>query len=187
MLGAVRARVGVATAFCDQHVHSPDGPRRCALPGFNARAHSSLARAHYIRAHSHLCTQASTPDLVRTYMRACTCLPPCAELVGFEPDFTIINACSVVNKKWQAHGLNSEVAVAFNIEKRLAVIFGTWCAVGRQAALLQHSDMAARRVRNGLHTATATAGNPGCARLDFGPLVAADRLAEGGSSAGRQG
>ena len=65
-------------------------------------------------------------------MRACTCLPPCAELVGFEPDFTIINACSVVNKKWQAHGLNSEVAVAFNIEKRLAVIFGTWCAVGRQ-------------------------------------------------------
>jgi hypothetical protein len=67
------------------------------------------------------------------------------------------------------------------------VIFGTWCAVGRQAALLQHSDMAARRVRNGLHTATATAGNPGCARLDFGPLVAADRLAEGGSSAGRQG
>ena len=134
MLGAVRARVGVATAFCDQHVHSSDGPRRRALPGFNARAHSSLARAHNIRAHSHLCTQASTPDLVRTYMRACTCLPPCAELVGFEPDFTIINACSVVNKKWQAHGLNSEVAVAFNIEKRLAVIFGTWCAVGRQAA-----------------------------------------------------
>jgi ATP-dependent phosphoenolpyruvate carboxykinase len=50
-----------------------------------------------------------------------------AELVEFEPDFTIINACSVVNPKWQEHGLNSEVAVAFNIEKRLAVIFGTWC------------------------------------------------------------
>ena len=45
---------------------------------------------------------------------------------GFEPDYTIINACSVVNEDWQRHGLNSEVAVAFNVEKRVAVILGTW-------------------------------------------------------------
>ena len=43
-----------------------------------------------------------------------------------EPDFTIINACSVVNDKWEEHNLNSEVAVAFNIEKKLGVILGTW-------------------------------------------------------------
>jgi ATP-dependent phosphoenolpyruvate carboxykinase len=43
-----------------------------------------------------------------------------------EPDFTIINACSVVNDKWKEHNLNSEVAVAFNIEKKLGVILGTW-------------------------------------------------------------
>ena len=48
------------------------------------------------------------------------------ELDGFEPDFTIINACSQVNEKWKEHNLNSEVAVAFNIEKKVAVILGTW-------------------------------------------------------------
>merc|ERR1711871_299305 len=48
------------------------------------------------------------------------------ELVGFKPDFTIINACSEVNEDWERHGLNSEVAIAFNIEQEVAVILGTW-------------------------------------------------------------
>ena len=48
------------------------------------------------------------------------------ELDGFEPDFTIINACSQVNEEWEKHNLNSEVAIAFNIEQRVAVILGTW-------------------------------------------------------------
>ena len=43
-----------------------------------------------------------------------------------EPDFTIINACSVVNDEWKEHNLNSEVAIAFNVEKRMGVILGTW-------------------------------------------------------------
>ena len=43
-----------------------------------------------------------------------------------EPDFTIINACSVVNDEWKRHNLNSEVAIAFNIEKKIGVILGTW-------------------------------------------------------------
>ena len=38
----------------------------------------------------------------------------------------MINACAVVNENWEAHGLNSDVAVAFNLEKKVAVIFGTW-------------------------------------------------------------
>jgi phosphoenolpyruvate carboxykinase (ATP) len=49
-----------------------------------------------------------------------------SDLQGFEPDFTVINACSQVNEDWKKHGLNSEVAVVFNIEKKCAVIFGTW-------------------------------------------------------------
>jgi len=49
-----------------------------------------------------------------------------SDLEGFEPDFTVINACSQVNEDWKKHGLNSEVAVVFNIEKKCAVIFGTW-------------------------------------------------------------
>ena len=35
-------------------------------------------------------------------------------LEGFEPDFTVINACSQVDEDWKKHGLNSEVAVVFN-------------------------------------------------------------------------
>ena len=54
-----------------------------------------------------------------------------ADLAGFLPtadnvDFTVINACALVNENWERHGLNSDVAVAFNLEKKVAVIFGTW-------------------------------------------------------------
>ena len=37
-----------------------------------------------------------------------------------------VNSCSQVDDDWERHGLNSDVAVVFNIEKKLAVIFGTW-------------------------------------------------------------
>lgn len=49
-----------------------------------------------------------------------------SELYNFQPDFTIINACSIVNSDWKEQGLNSEVAIAFNLEKKVAVILGTW-------------------------------------------------------------
>ena len=48
------------------------------------------------------------------------------QIENFEPDFTVINCCSQVDEDWERHGLNSDVAVVFNIEKKLAVIFGTW-------------------------------------------------------------
>ena len=48
------------------------------------------------------------------------------DLYTQDPDFTIINACSIVNEDWEKQGLNSEVAIAFNIEKKLGVILGTW-------------------------------------------------------------
>ena len=41
-----------------------------------------------------------------------------AELDGFEPDFTVINACSQVNEDWERHGLNSETAVVLILKKR---------------------------------------------------------------------
>lgn len=49
-----------------------------------------------------------------------------SELDGFDPDFTVINCCSQIDEDWQRHGLNSETAVVINIEKRCALIFGTW-------------------------------------------------------------
>ena len=47
------------------------------------------------------------------------------ELKNFTPDFTIYNASSYKNKKWQEHGLNSDTYIAFNIEARLGIIGGT--------------------------------------------------------------
>jgi phosphoenolpyruvate carboxykinase (ATP) len=44
----------------------------------------------------------------------------------FNPDFTIINACSIQNDDWEKQNLNSEVAIAFNIEKKIGIIMGTW-------------------------------------------------------------
>ncbi len=48
------------------------------------------------------------------------------DLINFNPDFTIINACSIVNDDWKKHNLNSEVAIIFNIEKKIGIILGTW-------------------------------------------------------------
>lgn len=48
------------------------------------------------------------------------------EIENFQPDFTIINVSSQENPDWKEQGLNSEVAVAVNIEKQVGVIFGTW-------------------------------------------------------------
>jgi phosphoenolpyruvate carboxykinase (ATP) len=48
------------------------------------------------------------------------------ELVDFEPDFVMLHACKATNPDFESQGLNSEVFVAFNIDKRMAVIGGTW-------------------------------------------------------------
>ena len=48
------------------------------------------------------------------------------KLEVFNPDFTIINACSIQNDDWEKHNLNSEVAIALNIEKKIGIIMGTW-------------------------------------------------------------
>jgi len=52
--------------------------------------------------------------------------PSTTDLANFKPQFTVYNACSLTNKNWERHGLNSEVFVAFNIEKNVAIIGGTW-------------------------------------------------------------
>lgn len=43
-----------------------------------------------------------------------------------EPDWTIYCASRAVVPQWEKYGLNSEVCVALNLEKRQAVILGTW-------------------------------------------------------------
>lgn len=47
------------------------------------------------------------------------------ELIGFEPDFTIINASDVHNPKYLEHKMNSDVFVSFHLGKGLAIIGGT--------------------------------------------------------------
>ena len=48
------------------------------------------------------------------------------ELEGFDPDFTILNACKIVDEDWKEHGLNSEVFVIFNMAEKMAIIGGTY-------------------------------------------------------------
>ena len=48
------------------------------------------------------------------------------ELENFEPDFVMMHTPKTVNPKWQEHGLNSEVYVAFNLKEGRAAVGGTW-------------------------------------------------------------
>ncbi len=48
------------------------------------------------------------------------------ELAIFEPDFVMLNACKTTDPAWEAHKLNSEVFVAFNLKERRAVVGGSW-------------------------------------------------------------
>lgn len=48
------------------------------------------------------------------------------EVANFTPDYTIINACKVSDKDFKSHGLNSEVFVAFDVERATGIIGGTW-------------------------------------------------------------
>ena len=48
------------------------------------------------------------------------------ELLGFEPDFVVLNAAKTTNPKWKEQGLNSDVFVFFNLSEKKAVIGGSW-------------------------------------------------------------
>ena len=52
--------------------------------------------------------------------------PDESDLPGFKPGFRVYNAAGMTNKKWEKHGLNSEVFCIFNVEKNVAIIGGTW-------------------------------------------------------------
>ena len=53
--------------------------------------------------------------------------PTAEELVNFgEPDFVVMNGSKTSFKEYAAHGLNSEVYVAFNLTEKIQLIGGTW-------------------------------------------------------------
>jgi len=53
--------------------------------------------------------------------------PTEAELESFgEPDFVVMNGSKTSFKEYAAHGLNSEVYVAFNLTEKIQLIGGTW-------------------------------------------------------------
>jgi phosphoenolpyruvate carboxykinase (ATP) len=52
--------------------------------------------------------------------------PEAEELAGFQPDWTILNACKATCEEFAELGLRSPVFVAFNIEKHMTIIGGTW-------------------------------------------------------------
>ena len=53
--------------------------------------------------------------------------PTDAELENFgEPDFVVMNGSKTSFKDYAAHGLNSEVYIAFNLTEKIQLIGGTW-------------------------------------------------------------
>jgi phosphoenolpyruvate carboxykinase (ATP) len=48
------------------------------------------------------------------------------ELIGFKPDFVVLNASKAKNPEWQEQGLNSENFVFFNLTEGMLIIGGTW-------------------------------------------------------------
>lgn len=53
--------------------------------------------------------------------------PTAEELANFgEPDFVVMNGSKTSFKAYAAHGLNSEVYVAFNLTEKIQLIGGTW-------------------------------------------------------------
>ena len=52
--------------------------------------------------------------------------PGAEQLKSYEPDFVVMNGSKTSNPDWQAHGLNSENFVAFNMTERMQIIGGTW-------------------------------------------------------------
>jgi phosphoenolpyruvate carboxykinase (ATP) len=54
-------------------------------------------------------------------------IPNAEELANFgEPDFVVMNGSKTSFKDYAAHGLNSEVYVAFNLTEKIQLIGGTW-------------------------------------------------------------
>ncbi len=52
--------------------------------------------------------------------------PSDEELVGYEPDFVVMNGAKTTNPNWEKQGLNSENFVAFNLTEQIQLIGGTW-------------------------------------------------------------
>jgi phosphoenolpyruvate carboxykinase (ATP) len=53
--------------------------------------------------------------------------PTAEELANFgEPDFVVMNGSKTSFKDYAAHGLNSEVYIAFNLTEKIQLIGGTW-------------------------------------------------------------
>ncbi len=52
--------------------------------------------------------------------------PTNEELIDFEPDFVMLNACKTVNENWEKQDLNSDVYVAFHIREKMSLVGGTW-------------------------------------------------------------
>ncbi|MED6305389.1 MAG: phosphoenolpyruvate carboxykinase (ATP) [Candidatus Thermoplasmatota archaeon] len=47
------------------------------------------------------------------------------ELKDFVPEFTVLNACSAEAENWKKLGLNSEIFIVLNLDKKMAIIGGT--------------------------------------------------------------
>ncbi|WP_348235693.1 phosphoenolpyruvate carboxykinase (ATP), partial [Salmonella enterica] len=52
--------------------------------------------------------------------------PTDEEVVGFKPDFIVMNGAKCTKPQWKERGLNSKNFVALNVTERIQLIGGTW-------------------------------------------------------------
>ncbi len=96
-------------------------------------------------------------------------------------DFTILNACDIENKKYKTHGLNSEVCIAGNFEKKCAVIIGSKYSGEMKKLLFSYGHyFAPQENMLSLHASAVEAPNgnvgliaalSGCGKSTFGQCI----------------
>ncbi|MDZ4229108.1 MAG: phosphoenolpyruvate carboxykinase (ATP) [Patescibacteria group bacterium] len=85
-----------------------------------------------------------------------------------EPSWTIYSASKTTAKDWEKFGLNSEAAVAINLEKRQVVIVGTWYGGEIKKGLFSIANYALPLQKVGSFHCSANIGKDGKSALFFG-------------------
>lgn len=84
------------------------------------------------------------------------------------PDWTIYSASKTTAKDWEKYGLNSEVAIAINLEKRQVVIVGTWYGGEIKKGMFSIANYVLPLQGIGSFHCSANAGKDGKSALFFG-------------------
>lgn len=93
---------------------------------------------------------------------------PSTSLGIISPDWTIYSASKAIVPEWEKYGLNSEVCVAVNLEKRQVVILGTWYGGEIKKGMFSIANYVLPLQNIGSFHCSANVGKNGQSALFFG-------------------